>query len=167
MHRAVIAADYKLNFNPSNAEGLNALHERIAGRMSHLINRNAGLYTKLGQSLALQASILPAPYRKALRGVFDDAPGVGWDEVKKVWREEFGNDIEQCFEEVGKEPIASASIAQVHLATLDGKKVAIKVRRDSPISTAGDLTVLADPAARDPEADDLVRWAPASCPALP
>lgn len=125
----MIAADYKLNFDPSKSEHLAALHERVAARMGHVVNANAGLYIKLGQSLAMQATLLPAPYRRALASVFDDAPSVDYSMVQKVFEKEFGKRIEDVFDEFGERPVASASIAQVHKAKLNGRGVAVKVQK--------------------------------------
>lgn len=41
----------KLNFVPSNGSQIDALHERVAGRMKYTIDTNQGLYLKLGQAL--------------------------------------------------------------------------------------------------------------------
>lgn len=99
-----------------------------------------GLFIKLGQSIGIQATILPKAYRDAFSTIFDAAPQVPYTEVEKVFREEFGGkhplDIFESFEET---PIASASIAQVHRARLrlpgkDGqvgplREVAVKVQK--------------------------------------
>lgn len=107
------------------------MHERVAARMGHVVNANAGLFIKLGQSLAMQATLLPPPYRKALASVFDDAPSVDFPTVQKVFEREFpGKTIADSFESFEEEPVASASIAQVHRARLkNGKEVAVKVQK--------------------------------------
>lgn len=79
-----MALDFKLNFNPENSTAIDALHERVAHRINDLCVTNGGLYIKLAQSLAIQAAILPKPYREAFANVFDQAPHVGFDEVVKV-----------------------------------------------------------------------------------
>ncbi|KAF7800085.1 hypothetical protein EIP86_011328 [Pleurotus ostreatoroseus] len=83
------------------------------------------------------AALLPAPMQEKFAKLFDDAPQVSYDTVRKVLRAEFGkepagpNGIFEIFEE---KAIASASIAQVHRAKLkspdgDGAWVAVKVQK--------------------------------------
>ncbi|GAA5840258.1 hypothetical protein JCM9279_002327 [Rhodotorula babjevae] len=136
-----LALDFKLNFDTSQPDKIDALHERTARRLGALIDTNKGLYIKLGQALAIQAAILPKPYRDALGSVFDSAPNIPWSEVVSVFRGEFGVDPEDAFEYIDRQPLASASIAQVHRARLkpvegrpwrDGEGwVAVKIRREA------------------------------------
>jgi hypothetical protein len=46
--------------------------------------------TPKGQIVAIQAAILPKPYREAFANIFDSAPEVEWDEIEKVRTEDFG-----------------------------------------------------------------------------
>ncbi|GAA5874335.1 hypothetical protein JCM16303_005815 [Sporobolomyces ruberrimus] len=136
-----LAIDFKMNFSPDNPDGIDALHERTAQRLRDLCNDNGGMYIKLAQSLAIQAAILPKPYREAFANVFDAAPAVDWDEVVKVFRAEFGCHPDEAFDSFQRTPVASASIAQVHKARLkvvngqpwkdDEGWVAVKVRKPS------------------------------------
>lgn len=99
-----------------------------------------GLFIKLGQSIGIQATILPKPYRDAFSTIFDAAPQVPYEEVERVFKEEFGGRTPlDIFESFDKVPIASASIAQVHraryrLPSVEGKpgelrEVAVKVQK--------------------------------------
>lgn len=126
----ILAVDYKLNFNPENADGIMALHERAAQRIYDVIVANGGLYIKIGQTLAMQSAVLPAPYARIFSTLFDDAPQVPWSQVKKLFEDEFGKSPDDVFDHIEHRAAASASIAQVHKARLKtGQEVAIKVQK--------------------------------------
>lgn len=118
-----IAVDYKWNFKASNAEGIEALHQRVADRLHWLCITNQGLYIKLGQALGMQAAVLPAPYRIAFANIFDAAPPVDYAQVESLFIEEFGKKPEEIFDTFDRKAIAAASIAQVHKATVNGQVV--------------------------------------------
>ncbi|WVF67199.1 hypothetical protein IAT40_001947 [Kwoniella sp. CBS 6097] len=130
--------DYKINFAPSKADQIEALHERVANRLRWVIDTNQGLYLKLGQALGLQAALLPKPYKEAFGHVFDRAPAVSYDEVIGVFQSDLSMNPLDLFATFSEEPMASASIAQVHQATLkphaggegeQGRTVAVKVQK--------------------------------------
>ena len=126
----MLAIDYKLNFNPENADGIMALHERAAQRMFDTIAANGGLYIKIGQTIAMQSAVLPEPYSRIFGTLFDMAPQVPWSAVASTFKEEFGRDADDIFESIDHHATASASIAQVHRARLKtGEEVAIKIQK--------------------------------------
>ena len=99
-----------------------------------------GLFIKLGQSIGIQAAVLPKAYRDAFATIFDAAPHVPYHEVEKVFRQEFnGQSPYDIFEYFEDKPVASASIAQVHRARLrlrneqtgqdELREVAVKVQK--------------------------------------
>ncbi|EFP85933.2 atypical/ABC1/ABC1-B protein kinase [Puccinia graminis f. sp. tritici CRL 75-36-700-3] len=137
----LIILDYKLNFNPDSSP--DELHERVSQRISKTCLQNGGLYIKLGQSIAIQAAILPAPYKKAFEAMFDAAIPLPFEDVLRVWNQEFpAQPIDSIFDHFDPVPVACGSIAQVHQATLknSGQLVAVKVQRpDIPIQMELDL----------------------------
>lgn len=87
-------------------------------------------YIKLGQLLSTRPDLLPDAYLKALATLQDDVPPIPYEEVHKIVEEEIGTRISKAFSFFSEEPLASASIGQVHKANLrSGKPVAVKVQR--------------------------------------
>jgi ubiquinone biosynthesis protein len=84
-------------------------------------------YVKLGQLLSSRPDLLPDVYIDELAKLVDDAPPVPFEELRSTIDQELGAD---AFARIDNEPLASASIAQVHAALLkDGREVVVKVRR--------------------------------------
>ncbi|KAH6571722.1 hypothetical protein BASA61_004584 [Batrachochytrium salamandrivorans] len=125
----LITADFKLNFNPSQVESIDDLHTRVAQRILNVCRRNGGLYIKLGQQIA-SVPVLPKQYSQALHELYDSAPVVPYKAVERIFQEEFGCLPSDIFMTFSRIPAASASIAQVHHATLlDGTPVAVKIQK--------------------------------------
>lgn len=74
--------------------------------------------------------ILPAAYIKTLSRLQDQAPVSSLEHIKNVFKEEFGVGLDEVFSYFSQDPIGSASIGQVHVATLKttGEKIAVKVQ---------------------------------------
>lgn len=88
------------------------------------------VYVKLGQLLSTRPDLLPEPHLKALRELQDNLDPFDFELVNSIFEEEVGTSISKAFKTFKEEPMASASIGQVHEAELhSGQKVAIKIQR--------------------------------------
>ena len=98
-------------------------------------------YVKLGQLLSSRSDLLPDVYIEELTKLVDDAPPVPFEQIERTIDAEIGRD---AFADIEREPLASASIAQVHGALLsDGREVVVKVRRPGVLEQVDvDLDVL-------------------------
>jgi aarF domain-containing kinase len=104
-------------------------HERNANRLRNLFFVNKGIYIKLGQYIGMMDHIVPESYVKALAGCFDQAPTSSFEDVEAVLKEEFGKSSSELFASFERKPVASASLAQVHVAySHTGEKLAIKIQ---------------------------------------
>ena len=88
------------------------------------------VFLKLGQVLALRRDLLPAAYIDELRLLHDHLPAMGIEEVRATVKVALGAPLTKLFSSFGETPLAAATIAQVHEATMqDGRHVAVKVQR--------------------------------------
>ena len=87
-------------------------------------------FIKFGQGLSTRMDALPEVVGLEMKKLQDAVPTFSFDVVLKTIQKELGGPLEKFFREFDREPVASASIAQVHRATtVDGREVAVKVLR--------------------------------------
>ncbi len=101
-------------------------------------------FVKLGQVLSVRPDILPQDVLTEFESLQDNVPPMGVEDVQWVVEQELGCPIEDVFESFDPEPLGSASIAQVHRATLvGGHEVAVKLQRRGIAKTIqSDLHIL-------------------------
>lgn len=118
------------------------LHRKAAQRLLDLCRQNGGVYIKVGQHLANLDYLIPQEYIEVMSTLFDDTPQSSHEDVCRVIEEDLNGRVEDLFDRFDPKPIASASLAQVHVAfdKQTGKKLAVKVQhRGLRETSAGDI----------------------------
>jgi ubiquinone biosynthesis protein len=101
-----------------------------AERMRLVLEELGPTFIKFGQFLSTRSDLLPPNYVEEFAKLQDNVPPFTFAEVATELQREFGEDISVLFSAFNREPIAAASIAQVHRAVLmSGEEVVVKVRR--------------------------------------
>ncbi len=132
-----VASSYRLHLTAAAfttqkraARGLEKLHERNARRFRDTSAEQGGAFLKVGQLLSARPDLLPPAWIRELSFLQDAAPAFDFEQVRSIVEEDLGGSLEELFSSFEEEPVAAASIGQVHRATTpDGQVVAVKVRR--------------------------------------
>jgi len=116
-------------------------------------------FIKLGQLLSTRPDLLPPAYIAELSKLQDAAPPVAAEQIRATIRQELGSDPDDLFATFDWTPMASASIGQVHAATLDdGTPVVVKVRRPEVVrQVQDDLDIMNSLAGRAARVSSLAR----------
>jgi ubiquinone biosynthesis protein len=111
-------------------ELLQKVHRDNARRVLATIEELQGLFIKVGQLISVLANMLPEAFRKELEKLQDRAPPRSYEEIeRRVVAELGGRKPGDLFAQFSLEPVAAASIGQVHMALLhSGQKVAVKIQ---------------------------------------
>jgi len=119
-------------------------HQRSANRVLETAASLGGALIKACQFASTRPDLLPAVYIRTLAPLQDSMPARPWSQIEKAITRELGRRPADVFAQIEREPVAAASIAQVHRARLhDGREVAVKVQYpDIENLVATDLVVL-------------------------
>jgi predicted unusual protein kinase regulating ubiquinone biosynthesis (AarF/ABC1/UbiB family) len=104
-------------------------HEKRAARLTARIAGLGPTFIKLAQIFSARADLFPEPYLSSIGTLQDQVPPVGTDSVRAVIEAELGRPVEEVFEGFHHEPLAAASLGQVHRARYRGQEVVVKVLR--------------------------------------
>lgn len=103
---------------------------RIARSFREALEESGTTFVKLGQNLSTRESILPPVFTRELSRLQTSATPAEWPVIREALVAELGADPDEVFASVEHEPMAAASVAQIHRATLtDGTAVVLKVQR--------------------------------------
>lgn len=118
----------------ASRKGLNHLiqqdHAKLPHTIAEILDDMGGVFVKFGQVLSTKKDILPGHYIEAFSNLHDQVKPLSQSELKKIIDSKIGN-RDETYEFFDRQPIAAASIGQVHSARLksSGEKVVVKILR--------------------------------------
>jgi ubiquinone biosynthesis protein len=128
----------------STLRGKGSLQQKAIKQLPQTFADLGPTYVKFGQIIASSPGAFGEQLSREFRGLLDRVPPADKDAVHKLFKEELGGDPQDLFAQFDEEPFASASIAQVHYATLhSGEEVVVKIQRPGiRRRVAADLQIL-------------------------
>jgi len=113
-------------------------------RLREMLDELGPTFVKFGQLLSTRPDVVPPDIVAELRKLQDDVSPFPFDEVRRVIEQDLGLTVEQAFLAFEEQPLAAASIGQVHRATLpNGEDVVVKVQRpEAPRQIESDLQLM-------------------------
>lgn len=104
-------------------------HARRAERLTATIAGLGPTFIKLAQVFSARADIIPEPYLGSIGKLQDRVPPVPYEDICRVIEAELGRPVDAVFTELEAEPVAAASLGQVHRGLIGDERVAVKVLR--------------------------------------
>jgi len=100
-----------------------------AAKTRLLLQELGPTYVKVGQLVSSQSQVLPDDWAAELGRLQQDVATFPYADVARIITEDLGRPPEELFERFEREPLAAASLGQVHRARLDGREIVVKIRR--------------------------------------
>ncbi|MCK5306564.1 MAG: ubiquinone biosynthesis protein UbiB [Candidatus Omnitrophica bacterium] len=109
---------------------LDVFDQTVAVRARKVLEELGPTFIKLGQILSTRADLIPVEFCKEFEKLQDRVPSFEYEKVEEQISGEFKRSVSKIYKKFSPEPIAAASLAQVHIAELEsGQKVIVKVQR--------------------------------------
>lgn len=124
----------KYESNEAYKDALSKTHLQAAEITRKAIEKNSGVFIKLGQHIAALTYIFPEEWTSSMTPLQDQCPTSSYEEIEGLFRKDVDSTVEDYFDSFDREPMGTASLAQVHRATLKddkGTQVAVKVQHPS------------------------------------
>lgn len=146
-------------FGTSRDPGQVADHSRVGRSLRRALTQAGVTFIKFGQMLSTRADLLPPTLLRELSTLQNQVPPQPWEELSQVLTASLPGDPAAHFAQVDPQPLAAASVAQVHSGILrDGRPVVIKIQRpDAQAQVRADLDILRVLAARLERQSDWAR----------
>lgn len=144
VHNSIRHLEKEIKQNPNMNEDerkrrWDDLHKRNAQRAVQHIQKYRGFLTKVGQGASTKAGDLPEPWISELQALQDQMPISPFEDIERTIRGDLGRSVKEVFTDFQQKPIASASVAQAHVAYLrtNRQKVCVKVQHEGVAKMMG------------------------------
>lgn len=123
----------KFDSDQDRNKALARAHQKAANITLKALEKNGGIYIKLGQHVSALTYLLPPEWTNTMTPLQDRCPQSSIEEIEKMFELDMGVSLQEIFSEFDPNPVGVASLAQVHIAVLrkTGEKVAVKVQHPS------------------------------------